>query len=187
MSLWRHNPIRSRSPGGYLEEAGYQWDEARLSGQLIVAMLGLISGATALVGYAHGPKPGLIFLLPLALICVVKLTWSIARPRIVVFEADGGISTPNGVAKRFWVERLNFDQTEIASIELTADGTNWGVVLFTKEGRTVLLSHAMQKADARLVAVQLTKALREIRESLSTVESRQRAAPAAHAREIWVH
>ena len=178
----RHGPIRERNDEGTLCGSGYQWDEQRLSRQFASAAA---PAAGVIVGIGIVPQhPALGFLaLVFGLALLTAVFHRRVRERVVIFLRDGEISTPHGTPQRFFRSRLSFNHDAIASIELTSDCEGFGVMLFTTEGQSVLLSQRMHKADARFVAVQLSKALREMRESLSTLSSRQH-----HASDVaWVH
>lgn len=173
--LWRHGPIRERDAGGRLLEAGYRWDRFRM-----LEMLGF--GAVAIgtlvlapfMHEGHSPEAG-VATAAVGLAMLAGLAWVIRRPRMIVFTRDGRVLAPNGIAGRFWVRNLG-PIAEVSSIELTSSCRDFGVVLFTTEGRTILLAERMFKADARLVAVQVTKALREMRESIATMTNQRRPA-----------
>lgn len=182
--MWRHSPIRKRDPEGRLVESGYKWDQMRLPHYLFFGAMAIISACLAAQNIATARLDAAIA--AFGFLGFAALVYCAAGPSIVAFCADGRVLTPNGVRWRFWVEALDFPHHQIASIELASECQDYGVVFFTTGGRTVLISERLRKADARLVVVQLTNALREMRESLATVASRQAAAP-AQAAQIWVH
>jgi hypothetical protein len=128
---------------------------------------------------SHSPQGGLACLIAgvglLALLAGLQ-KW----PRIVMFTREGHILTPHGLPGRPLLRRLEFPHTQINSIETTRNCRDHGVVMFTTEGRTILLAERMFKADAHLAGVQLTKALREIRESMATIANQRRAADTRH-------
>lgn len=173
---WRHGPTRRHDTNGSLMEAGYQWDQLRL-----IEKLGLGGAGTSLIFAApvmyvsHSPQGGFACLsagFALLAILMALQKW----PRVIVFTRRGHILTPHGIPGRLFLRKLDFLHTELVSIELTRDCRDYGVVLFTSEGRTVLVAERMFKADARLVAVQMTKALREMRETMATMASQRRPA-----------
>lgn len=173
---WRHDRIRRHDANGSLMEAGYRWDQLRL-----IEKLGLGGAGTSLIVAApvmyvgHSPEGGVACLvagLALLALLVGLQKW----PRVIVFTRDGNILTPHGLPGRLFLRKLDFLHTEVVSVELTRDCRDYGVVLFTSEGRTVLVAERMFKADARLVAVQVTKALREMRETMATMASQRRPA-----------
>lgn len=170
---WRHGRIRRHDANGSLMEAGYQWDQLRL-----IEKLGLGGAGTSLIVAApvmyvgHSPQGGFACLaagLALLAILIALQKW----PRIVMFTRDGSILTPHGLPGRPFLRREDFLHTDVVSVELTRDCRDYGVVLFTSEGRSVLLAERMFKADARLVAVQVTKALREMRESMAVIAGKR--------------
>jgi len=171
---WRHGPIRRHDTDGRLIKAGYRWDQLRL-----IEKLGLGGAGTSLIVAApvmyvgHSPQGGFACLIAgLALLAILMAIqkW----PRVVIFTRDGDVLTPHGLPGRMFLRKLDFLHTEVVSVELTRDCRDYGVVLFTSEGRSVLLAERMFKADARLVAVQVTKALREMRETMATIAGKRR-------------
>ncbi|MCC7250444.1 hypothetical protein [Hyphomicrobium sp.] len=168
ISLWSHGPVRQRHDAGRLAVAGYRWHRFRLieyagygTVALAVAVFGLVyfvwHGTPAALAVFLASAAGVVFL-------VVKAHW----PHVVLFTADARVRTPNGIAGRFWVRDLG-PIGEVSSIELTNACDEFGVVLLTTEGRTILIAERMFRVDARLVAVQLTKALYEMRQSLAMI------------------
>jgi hypothetical protein len=168
-----------------LIEAGYRWDQFRILEMLGFGALGV--GVLVLAPFmhaGHSPEAG-VATAAAGFAMLAGLAWVVKRPRMIVFTRDGRVLAPNGIADRFWVRNLG-PIADVSSIELTSSCRDFGVVLFTTEGRTILLAERMRKADARLVAVQLTKALHEMRQSLATIGSRSgRTLEAVHG--IWVH
>lgn len=174
---WRHWPVRRKDKDG-LTESGYVWDEVRFKFYVLLALVAACGVIASTVAMLHrGFTDALVVLIP-ALTLLVPVVWVYRRPRTVVFRRDGAILTPHGVRGRLGVRKLRFPHWEIASIELCPQGEDFGVMLFTTEGASVLLAKDMYNGDARLVAVQLTKALREMRESMAVLASQKRAAPA---------
>ena len=173
---WRHQPHRVRDDKG-LSESGYVWDERRLDFYLV---LGFFSFA-GLIGFlVASADRGVIYALPalfLGVFVAGLMVWYLKHPRVVIFRRDGAILTPHGVRRQFGVRKLKCQHWEVASIELCGQGEDCGVMLYTSEGVSVLLADDMHQGDARLVAVQLTKALREMRESMAVLASQKPAAP----------
>lgn len=171
--IWRHGPIRRHDADGKLLEAGYRWDQLRLIEKLELGGAGAALLCAAPFMYVgHSPEASVACLLAgLALLSILALLqrW----PRVIVFTREGRVRSPHGIVGRFWERDLGA-LAEVSSIELTSSCRDFGVVLFTTEGRTILLAERMFKADARLVAVQTTKALREIRESIATIAGKRR-------------
>lgn len=173
---WRHGRIRRHDDDGRLAEAGYRWDQLRLIEKLGLAALSAAAIILAPFMYVgHSPQASVAFAmagLGLLAIFVVLQKW----PRTVVFTREASVLTPHGLPGRLFLRRLDFPHTEISSIEATRNCRDYGVVIFTTEGRTILLAERMFKADARLAAVQLTKALREMRESIATIAGKREQA-----------
>lgn len=168
--LWRHAPIRERNADGQLIEAGFRWDQYR-----IPELLGFGAAAIGVLVLApfmhegHSHEAG-VATAAAGLAMLAVLAWVVRYPRMIVFTREGRVRSPHGIAGRFWVRDLG-PLAEVSSVELTSSCRDFGVVLFTTEGRTILLAERMCKADARLVAVQATKALHEMRHSLASVAS----------------
>lgn len=183
--LWRHGPIRERDADETLLAAGYRWDQFGLLEKLAfggLAVAGLLLAPFMYVG--HSPQAGVVFVAA-SLAMLIALRWIGKRPRMIVFTRRGRVMAPNGIADRFGVRDLG-PIAQVSSIELTSSCQDFGVVLFTTEGRTILIAERMRKVDARLIAVQLTKALHEMRQSLATIAG-QRGQSARPMAEAWVH
>jgi len=176
--LWRHRPVRERNEDGTLREAGYRWDQYR-----ILEMLGFGAAAVGALVLApfmhalHSHEAG-VAVAAVGLAMLAGLAWVIRYPRTILFTRAGRVRAPHGIAGRFWARDLG-PLSEVSSIELTSSCRDFGVVLFTSEGRTILLAERMRKVDARLVAVQATKALQEMRQSMATVAGQLRPAGAS--------
>jgi hypothetical protein len=171
---WRHGPIRRYDDDRRLLEAGYRWDQLRLIEKLGLAGAGAgLICAAPFMYVSHSPQAGFACLI--AGVALLALLAGLQRwPRMIVFTREGHILTPHGLPGRPFLRRLDFPHTQVVSVELTRDCRDYGVVLFTNEGRTVLLAERMFKADARLIAVQVTKALREMRESMAVIAGKRR-------------
>ena len=183
--FWRHRPIRERDASGVLIAAGYRWDQYRILEMTGFGAFATIMLILAPVMYANHSPPAGVACAAAGLAMLMGLAWVVKHPRIIVLTRDGRVRAPNGITGRFWVRDLG-SIAEVASIELTSSCRDSGVVLFTTEGRTILLAESMRKVDARLVAVQLTKALHEMRQSLASVGNRRHRMTEA-AQEFLVH
>ena len=176
--LWRHRSIRERNADGSLREAGYRWDQFRIPELLGFGALGV--GVLVLAPFmhaGHSPEAG-VGTAAAGLAMLAALAWVVRYPRMIVFTREGRVRAPHGIAGRIWARDLG-PLSEVSSIELTSSCRDFGVALFTTEGRTILLAERMCKADARLVAVQATKALQEMRQSMATMASQLRPAGAS--------
>lgn len=169
-------PIRDREPDNNLIASGYQWDERSgihlVFAVLCVCLLALF-GMNLWAGFKREAAQFLMAASACGFISSVFWDWR----RSVIFHRDGRVGTPGGTPRRFWRRQLRTDTSKIASIEVTREGEHYGVGIFTTEGETFIVSHNMRAPDARLVAVQLTKALHELRASNATVEGFGRAKP----------
>ncbi|MGD9785930.1 MAG: hypothetical protein AB7E80_14415 [Hyphomicrobiaceae bacterium] len=183
-SLWSHRPVRVRERGRLIA-AGYQWQQLRL---VEYAAYGAPALAVAALGFVYclwhrTPEAVAVFLASAGMLAFLVL---LARwPHLVLFTSDGRVRTPHGIARRFWVRDLG-PIAEVASIEMTTACREYGVVMLTTEGHTYLIAERMRRVDARLVAVQLTKALHEMRTGMASVGAHStRHAPVGS--EVWVH
>jgi hypothetical protein len=168
LSLWRHAPIRRDDFELVAVETGYWWDQDRLQDLASTGVWTVAGAVFAVIGLLKGELVAFALALAVAALTGGYLCAILSRPRIVIFKRDGAILTPNGIPRRILpVRKLWFPHARIASIELTGDCQNFGVMLFTIDGESVLLAENMHKADARLVAVQLTRALLEMRDGLA--------------------
>jgi hypothetical protein len=170
------NPvIRERSKDGLLLAAGFTWREPVMwvfqifgtaSFPLLFYWLMCMSDRKTPAEFTTTVFIGLC-----GCVCACIFLGSISRG--IAFERDGRISNRGG-----WVNWLDLagttkDLAHIASIEAIKTEQGIGVAMFTIFGGTVLLSEDLSEAKARLAAVQLTAALREMRQSLTTVASYQ--------------
>lgn len=170
-----HPVIRERNADGHLLAAGFRWTEPV---EWVWMMFG--TGGFVLTFYAMGcsldqrtpPEfTGMVALAALGCVMLCLICGSINRG--IAFERNGRISNRGG-----WVNWLDMvgsikDHADIASIEVIKTEQGMGVAIFTTWGGTVMLSQGLSEPAARLAAVQLTMALREMRESLTSVASYQ--------------
>lgn len=173
--------IRERCDDGVLSAAGFTWREPVIwvfhifgtaSFPLFFYWLMCMSDRRTPAEFTANVFMGL-----LGCVCACILLGSVSRG--IAFERDGRISNRGG-----WVNWLDLiggirDHAHIASIEVTKTEQGAGVAIFTTWGGTVMLSEGLSEPAARLAAVQLTIALRELRESLSRIENFQRPQQAA--------
>jgi hypothetical protein len=171
MSRFRCHPIRERDADGHLVAAGVEWAEERdiaLAGFWVVGcILGPI-GACALMFHVVD-KGGLVFglvclgLLACLIVCARRLP---GRTRALVFHEDGSTSAPYGFAHAPRSHRrITIHNADFVSIEAQGHPAMCDVVLFTRCGETVYVAGWLHRDSAHKVAVQLTLALAELRES----------------------
>ena len=168
-------PIRKRDRQGRLLLSGYQWNELAWHQALkLIAGGAAAVTATPIAVAAHGPS--CFSLLLFAAFCLVNLAYKGNRLRVVAFDREGRVLARNGLPRRFWKRVLQINHASITSIEALREGEWVGVAIYTSEGQTFIVSELQRLGDARLVAVQLTKALHEMRHSLAVVHQGNTAA-----------
>jgi hypothetical protein len=179
-----HPVIRERDAEGNLLAAGFKWKEPVDWIVMPFGMMALVLFFYALAcGMDRRAPPNTAFMVGcMAAVCVLICILCGSIERGLAFERSGRISNRGG-----WVNWLDLfgstkDLAHIESIEVTRTEQGAGVAILTTWGGTVMLSQGLSEPAARLAAVQLTMALREMRESLRTVtsfQSGQRRASAA--------
>jgi hypothetical protein len=109
----------------------------------------------------------------LGCVCACIVFGSVSRG--IAFERDGRISNRGGWIN--WLELIGAtkDHAHIASIEAIKTEQGFGVAILAIYGGTMMLSEDLSEAKARLAAMQLTIALREMRTSLSSVRNFQQS------------
>ncbi len=187
--LFRSPVIRERSKDGVLLAAGFTWREPVMWVFHIFGTASFPLFFYWLMCASDRKTPAefttTVFLGLCGCVCACVFLGSISRG--IALERDGRISNRGG-----WVNWLDLvgspkDLAHIASIEAIKAGQGFGVALFTVYGATFMLSEELSEAKARLVAVQLTMALREMRDSLASIRHFQQPNPATRARErAWI-
>lgn len=188
LAYLRHQPvIRERDGDGRLLAAGFQWTEPV---EWVFMIFG--TGAFLLFFYAlaggldQRTPPGDAFIVGVgAAACVLICILFGTIERGVAFHRDGRVRARGG-----WFNRLDMiggvkEHAHIASIEVTKIEQGAGVAVFTTYGGTMILSSGLSEAAARFAAVQLTIALRELRESLSSIDNFHGHRSRARAR-AWI-
>jgi hypothetical protein len=172
--------IRERDEEGRLLASGFKWTEPVA---WVVMIFGI--GAFVLFFYAlagamdHRTPPGAAFMVGIAsAACVLICILCSSIKRGIAFHSDGRVSLRGGITNWLelaWAMRAHA-HAHIASIEVVkTEQGGAGVAVYTTWGGTIILSRGLDEPDARLVAVQLTIALRELRESLTSVQNFQRS------------
>ncbi|MFN3624929.1 MAG: hypothetical protein ACK4TP_12805 [Hyphomicrobium sp.] len=186
----RNNPvIRERDADGVLTAAGFEWREFQ---SWIFEIFGTASIGLFFFGSlcasdrkAYSNPAPMIFLLMVA--CVLVCVYFGHIRRGIAFHRDGSVSIRGDWSNRLelWGEIKEY--AHISSIEPMKTKEGMGVAILSNYGGTVMLSHDLTEPAARLAAVQLTIALREMRESLASIanfQMPQQAAAAAAA--SWI-
>lgn len=167
--------IRERSEDGLLSAAGFTWREPVMWVFHIFGTASFPLFFYWLMCMSDRKTPAefttTVFIGLCGCVCACIFLGSVSRG--IAFERDGRISNRGGWIN--WLELVGAtkDYSHIASIEAIKTEQGFGVAMFTIYGGTVLLSEDLSEAKARLAAVQLTMALREMRQSLTTVASYQ--------------
>lgn len=141
-------------------------------------------GAFVLFFYAvagamdHRSPPGAAFMVGIASVaCVLICILCGSIERGIAFHDDGRISLRGGITNWLelaWAMRAQ-THAHIASIEVVKmEQGGAGVAIYTTWGGTIILTSGLSEPEARLVAVQLTIALRELRESMTSIRNFQR-------------
>lgn len=167
--------IRERSEDGLLSAAGFTWREPVMWVFHIFGTASFPLFFYWLMCMSDRKTPAefttTVFIGLCGCVCACIFLGSVSRG--IAFERDGRISNRGEWIN--WLELVGAtkDYSHIASIEAIKTEQGFGVAMFTIYGGTVLLSEDLSEAKARLAAVQLTMALREMRQSLTTVASYQ--------------
>lgn len=155
--------------------SGYEWREFPPFVFVGVAAVTLFAIGTALHLFLASRFLDSTPFFVVAIVGIGVFEWLWDYRRVVLFWRDGTIETPNGLPDRVGMRELPVNHRAIASIELTRECRGTGVVIYTIEGESIVVGHKLRTADARKVAVQLTKALHQLRDSIATVEAAQQA------------
>jgi hypothetical protein len=171
------HPIRSRDEDGHLMAAGVQWTERREVAEigwtlLVIACFGTAVGV--LVSFAMtGATPTGVWTIAALIVacvyCVYRACRVPGRRRALIFHRDGRTTAPFGFAhyrRRF--RELSAHNAEFVSIEARGQQeAGSDVLVFTRCGDVVYAGGRLDPDHAHKVAVQLTLALSELRESMS--------------------
>jgi hypothetical protein len=187
--------LRKRDASGRLIEAGFCWQEWRFRGEgvgwlfVLLFFVAFFSGGFFLACLSKGHSDGVIMcglISAASVFCMWRLNHpdpeSMREQFSTVFCADGSILTTSRNAKNPAMVPLEFRTDYIQSIQaLPTPGVNggqgamfdgftpwrvWHVDIHLEDGRTFCHAHRfITEEDARLVSVQLSMALDEIRRS----------------------
>jgi hypothetical protein len=176
LSYLRYHPvIRERGEHGELAAAGFRWSEPQMWVFHIFGTSGFLLAFYWLMCLADRgtSKEFTTMVFFGTLVCVGACMFLGSVRRGFAFERSGRISNRGGWVN--WLDMLGSikEHAHIASIEVTKTEQGAAVAIYTTWGGTVLLSDGLSEPAARLASVQLTMALREMRESLTTVASFQ--------------
>ncbi|GGF35463.1 hypothetical protein GCM10011321_28190 [Youhaiella tibetensis] len=165
----------SQDEDGRIDWIHVGWHEARPFVELIGWKLFIAGAGSTGIGYVVSLMGGGTFMMALgAGGALAGLLLSYALPgkqRAMVLYANGSIGTPCGTPWRPWETEIKGTHDRIVSIESrpqqqTQSGGRrlFEVVLISKRGSIVLLSHNCPEESAFGAAVQLTEALGDLRQ-----------------------
>lgn len=170
--------IRERDTGGNLVRAGYSWFEQRDGVMAWALMLMGMCGLGGIVGFiaifAQRTTNDTILMVAITAACAAAVLFgkrSISRSgwrsRTLVFDANGAITAPEGLAGQAEATRLRATLNDVASIERERYGNASRIMLHTHGGDIIVVgTNIMVQEEAQKVAVQLSLAVKEMREAL---------------------
>lgn len=171
-----YEKIRRRDASRRLAASGYRWGEPRENVKMLVlvaASLNVMAALCVLIALAFMTNKapwiaGLLICVAIygALVLVIQRFGF--RPRAVIFCADGTTTLPFGIP---WFRKhraLRDHHEAIVSIEAGSVRGKDEVAIFSREGSIITVSRFLHPEDAHRVAVQLTAALKELREDLAS-------------------
>lgn len=162
-------PVRERDADGRLTAAGLEWTEQRRSAfgiLVVISTIALIGGVpTLLVGASH--PAWAMFALVACAMAIARLTPG--RTRALIFHEDGSTSAPFGFAHHpRWFREVSGSNVNIVSIEARGHRNEpHHVAMYSRSGEVAYVAGRLEADNAHKVAVQLTLALAELRESLA--------------------
>lgn len=164
--------IRECDANGELTRAGGQWSERHVWARIpfalafCIAVPGFVFGLLVLIA----KEPVGLLIAGGALIVIVLAIGGFRKygykPRSLVFGREGYIETPYGTADHPEERRWSIGLDQVASIEMRARAQQDVVELFTRDGAMECLARGIPEETARLVSVQLTLALTEMRAAI---------------------
>ncbi|MEZ5898493.1 MAG: hypothetical protein R3D51_03270 [Hyphomicrobiaceae bacterium] len=166
--------IRSNDPDGRLASAGAAWREESRFGMyatailIILAIGGFVCSISLLTDGRHGLE--WLWLTAASIIGFVATccdaSESCLKRRGILFRRDGSVYVPYGIPFDRRAGDLAWTQDIFRSIEVRETREHGHAVdIHTSEGDAIMIAWHMSEATARKLAVQLTKALRELREA----------------------
>ena len=166
--------IREKDYAGRLINAGARWREESKFGIyetviLLVIHVGCIAYSISLViDGRHGFEPLWLTALGIAgfVLTCRDASESCFKRRAIFFRRDGSVFVPRGIPFDRRAGELAWRQDIFRSIEVRKTREHgYAVDIHTSEGDAIMIGWKMSDATARKLAVQLTKALRELRET----------------------
>lgn len=189
IEFFRDRPvIREWDENGLLKSAGYKWTESidEFIAFFLLSALGLIFYGLACAMDERAPSGAVFIFWGASVVCVLIAYACGTIERGFSFERDGRIQNRAGWINKFDMMRSLKEHTHIASIEIMKTERGAAVAVFTTWGGTYVLSNGLNEAHARLICVQLTIALRELRESMTSIRSVQQRPEGATQQTVWI-
>ena len=165
--------IRDYDDHGRLVRAGFAWSELRHPFAALLWQVAFTFGGIGiaqlvidrlLMGYAPA-----IFAIGGSIACLIGgiaflLAMSARRSRReMIFALDGSVRTPCGTLAYGRKRVLPFRQDAIANIQAKARGKDFILLIIGTNGGDAVISSQLDESVARMAAVQLTKALDDLR------------------------
>lgn len=193
-------PIRETdSDGRRLMQSGAGWSEERLwltyPGISVFNFLMACCVLTTIIG-AINSKDHTLWMFVAGTLTVISVgLWLLCNQfgqseAIVVFHADGTIETPNGLPSHHFTKAIGGNHADIVSIESrrlshphelqTQHSIDYEVRMFFASGSIISVAVNVPADEAHKIAVQLTAALRDMRQSQANAH-RVRPKPRAKA------
>ena len=166
--------IRMNDREGRLASAGAAWREESKFGMYASAIMIIffVGGFVCSISILMDGRHGLEWLwLPVASIIGFVATCSDApesclKRRGILFRRDGSVYVPYGIPFDRRAGDLAWTQDIFRSIEVRkVREHDYAVDIHTSEGDAIMIAWRMNEGTARKLAVQLTRALRELREA----------------------
>lgn len=180
--------IREWDENGLLKAAGYKWTESidEFIAFFGLAALGLVFYGLACALDKTTPSGAAFLFWGASVVCLLIAYVCGTIERGFSFERDGRIKNRAG-----WINKLDMirslkEHTHISSIEIMKTERGAAVAVYTSWGGTYVLSNGLNEVHARLICVQLTIALRELRESMASIRSVQQPPQGAAQQTVWI-
>lgn len=177
---------------GALVASGVRWTETRpivvklLAVPMFAAIMTMFLTGLVMLAKGFPREPSLYFVC--GLVTLIGSIWLVlqcgGRKRSLVFHRDGRIETPEGLPTDGRFRAFGFSHERISSFEkrfarkLDHNNQQFFVELLSHDGDWVTIGDTMTEQQSHMVTVQLTKALREIREAASRADQSFGAADA---------
>lgn len=180
--------IRTRDEAGNLTASGFVWSEERAwARQPLLAlflMIGVVEFAVLVLFLAtrHEGVLAVLVIIGLVMFGLWRLMALVGqRQRELVFHTDGSMACRLGLPGYGGYRKIPGNHANIASIEARPDvGDHW-VEIYSVVGDTTVIAHNLADWQARKVAVCLSNALSDLRESMTTMN--RASTPAAGTRQ----